>query len=113
MSLEEIEAIRTTLTERKAGLAVNQQILFKYAAALPTATRIGLYIAGWGPVVLFPVGLMLYFVVNWKVALFTVFLSTFWLGMGRKFAQAVIRRQCFQDKVFLKLALSVELVKLI
>jgi len=113
MSTAEFEEIRSLLMQRKGELAVNQQILFKHAAALPPARRIGMLIAGWGPIVLFPVAPILYFVANWKIALFTVFLSLFWVGMGRKYAQAVIRRQCFEDRVFLSHALSVGLVKLI
>lgn len=111
-SLEKIEEIRDRLRQRKAGLAVNQQILFKHAAALPPGKRIGVLIAGWGPVVLFPLAPILYFY-EWKLALFTIFLCIFWVGMGRKFAQVVILKQCHEDSVFLKFALSVGLVKLV
>lgn len=113
MSAEEFSEIRNLLMQGKAELGVNQQILFKHAAALPPAKKMGMYIAGWGPIVLFPVGPILYFVVNWKVALFTVFLSLFWVGMGRKYAQAAIRRQCFEDRKFFTHALAVDLVKII
>lgn len=113
MSAAEFAEIRSLLMQGKAELGVNQQILFKHAAALPPVKKMGMYIAGWGPIVLFPVGPMLYFVVNWKVALFTVFLALFWIGMGRKYAQAAIRRQCFEDRTFLTFALAVGLVKII
>lgn len=113
MSNDEFEEIRILLKQRKGELAVNQQILFKHAAALPPARTMGMYIAGWGPIILFPVAPLLYFVANWKIALFTVFLSLFWVGMGRKYAQAVIRRQCFEDRKFLTYALAVDLVKII
>jgi hypothetical protein len=97
---------------RKGGLVVNQQVLFKHAAALPPAKRAGVLIAGWGPIVIFPFAPILYFY-EWKLALFTIFLCIFWVGMGRKFAQAVIRKQCYADSAFLKFALTVGLVKLV
>lgn len=112
MSTAEFEEIRSLLMQRKAELAVNQQVLFKHADALPPARKIGMLIAGWGPIVIFPIAPILYFV-DWKIALFTIFLSIFWVGMGRKYAQAVIRRQCFEDRVFMSYALSVGLAKLI
>jgi hypothetical protein len=112
MSPAEFEEIRSLLKQRKADLTVNQQILFKHASDLPPARRTAMFIAGWGPIVIFPFAPILYFI-DWKVALFTVFLSIFWVGMGRKYAQAVIRRQCFEDRAFLSQALSVGLVKLI
>jgi len=111
MSLEKIEEIRSRLKERKGGLAVNQQILFKHASALPPAKRTGVLIAGWGPIVIFPFAPILYFY-EWKLALFTIFLCIFWVGMGRKFAQATIQKQCYEDSTFLKFALTVGLVKL-
>ncbi len=113
MSIAEFEEIKRILMQGKGELAVNQQILFKHAADLPPARKLGLYLAGWGPIVLLPVAPLLYFVVNWQVALFTVFLAIFWVGMGRKYAQAVLRRQCFEDREFLSFALSVDLVKII
>lgn len=113
MSTGEFEEIRQLLMQGKGELVVNQQILFKHADALPTARKIGMYVAGWGPIVLFPVAPLLYFAANWKIALFTVFLSLFWVGMGRKYAQAVIRRQCFEDRNFLTRALAVDLVKIL
>lgn len=112
MSLEKIEEIRSGLRERKGGLAVNQQILFKHASALPPAKRTGVLIAGWGPIALFPFVPVLYFF-DWKIALFALFLGIFWIGMGRKYAQAVVRRQCSEDSAFLKYALSVGLVTLV
>ena len=111
MSLEKIEEIRSGLRQRRGGLAVNQDMLFKHTAALPPATRAGVLIAGWGPFVLFPFAPILYFY-EWKLALFTMFLCIFWAGMGRKYAAAAIRRQCYKDSVFLKFALAVDLVKL-
>jgi hypothetical protein len=111
MSLEKAEEIRSRLKERKARLVVNQQILFKHAAALPPAKRTGVLVAGWGPIVLFPFAPVLYFY-EWKLALFTIFLCIFWIGMGRKFAQAVVLKQCHEDSAFLKFALTVGLVKL-
>lgn len=112
MSLEKFEEIRSRLRERKGGLTVNQQILFKHAAALPPAKRTGVLIAGWGPIVIFPLAPILYFY-EWKLALFTIFLCIFWVGMGRKFAQATILKQCYEDSAFLKFALTVGLVKLL
>ena len=112
MSLEKIEEIRNVLVQRKGGLAVNQQVLFKHAAALPPAKRTAVLIAGWGPIVIFPLAPILYFF-EWKLALFTIFLCIFWVGMGRKFAQATILKQCYEDSVFLKFALTVGLVKLV
>lgn len=112
MSLDKIEEIRSSLRERKGGLAVNQQVLFKYAAALPPAKRTAVLIAGWGPIVIFPLAPILYFF-EWKLALFTIFLCIFWVGMGRKFAQATILKQCYEDSAFLKFALTVGLVKLV
>jgi hypothetical protein len=111
MSLEKAEEIRSRLKERKARLVVNQQILFKHAAALPPAQRAGVLIAGWGPIVIFPFAPILYFF-EWKLALLTIFLCIFWVGMGRKFAQATIQKQCYEDSTFLKFALTVGLVKL-
>ena len=110
-SLEKIEEIRNRLRERKGRLTVNQQILFKHNAALPPAKRIVVLVAGWGPVVLFPFAPILYFY-EWKLALLTIFLCIFWVGMGRKLAQAVILKQCHEDSVFLQFALKVGLVKL-
>ena len=111
IGLEKIEEIRSRLNERKARLTVNQQILFKHTAALPPAKRAGVWIAGWGPIVLFPFAPVLYFI-EWKLALLTIFLCIFWVGMGRKFAQATILKQCHADNAFLKFALTVGLVKL-
>ncbi|HWR98591.1 MAG TPA: hypothetical protein VN317_09250 [Candidatus Methanoperedens sp.] len=111
-SLEKIEEIRSDLRQRRGGLVVNQDILFKHTAALPPAKRVGVLIAGWGPFVLFPLAPILYFY-EWKLALFILFLCIFWVGMGRKYAQAAIRRQCLEDSVFLKFALAVGLVKLV
>jgi len=111
IGLEKIEEIRSRLNERKARLTVNQQILFKHTAALPPAKRAGVWIAGWGPIVLFPFAPVLYFI-EWKLALLTIFLCIFWVGMGRKFAQAVVLKQCHEDSAFLKFALTVGLVKL-
>lgn len=110
--LEQIEEIRDGLRQRKRGLAINQQILFKHAAALPPAKRAAVMIAGWGPIVLFPLVPALYFV-DWKFSLFAIFLGIFWVGMGRKFAQAAILKRCYEDSAFLKFALSVGLVKLV
>ena len=112
MSLEKIDEIRSGLRQRTGGLAVNQQILFKHAAALPPARRAGVLIAGWGPIVLFPFVAILYFF-DWKLALFAIFLGIFWVGMGRKYAQAAILKQCLEDSAFLKFALTVGLVKLV
>lgn len=112
MSLEKIEAIRSGLRERKGGLVVNQQVLFKYVAALPPAKRTAVLIAGWGPIAIFPLAPVLYFF-EWKLALFTIFLCIFWVGMGRKFAQATILKQCYEDSAFLKFALTVGLVTLV
>ena len=106
------EEIRNNLRERKAALVINQQILFKYAASLPPGKKIAVLIAGWGPVALFPFAPILYFY-EWKLALFTIFLCIFWVGMGRKFAEAVIRKQCYEDSAFLKFAMGVKLVKLV
>jgi len=112
MSLEKIEEIRSRLRERKGRLEVNQQVLFKHVAALPPAKRTAVLIAGWGPIVIFPLAPILYFF-EWKLALFTIFLCIFWVGMGRKFAQAVLLKQCHADSVFLKFALTAGLVKLV
>ena len=111
MSLEKIDEIRESLRLRKGALEVNQQILFKHTAALPPGKRTGVLIAGWGPIVIFPFAPVLYFY-EWKLALFTIFLCIFWVGMGRKYAAAAIRRQCYNDSVFLKFALAAGLVKL-
>lgn len=112
MSLEKIEGIRESLRLRKSGLAVNQQILFKHTAALSPGKRAGVRIAGWGPIAIFPLAPILYFY-EWKLALFTIFLCIFWVGMGRKFTQAVILKQCYEDSSFLRFALSVGLVRLV
>ena len=111
-TLENVEEIRERLRQRKAGLTVNPQVLFRHAAALPPGKRAAVMIAGWGPIVLFPCAPILYFY-EWKLALLTLFLGIFWVGMGRKLAQAVILKQCLEDGVFLKFALSVGLVKLV
>lgn len=110
MSLEKIEEIRNGLTGRSGRWVVNQDMLFKHAAALPPATRAGVLIAGWGPLALFPLSPVLYFH-DWKLSLFVIFLCIFWVGMGRKYAQAAIRRQCIKDDAFLKFALSVGLIR--
>ncbi len=112
LSLEKIEEIRSGLLQRKGGLAVNQQSLFRHAAALPPARRTGVLIAGWGPIVLFPFVPILYFF-EWKLSLFAIFLGIFWVGMGRKYAEAVVRKQCLEDSAFLKNALAAGLVKLL
>lgn len=112
MSLEKIEEIRNVLRQRKGGVAVNQQVLFKHAAALPPAKRTAVLIAGWGPIALFPFVPVFYFF-DWKLSLFALFFGIFWVGMGRKFAQATILKQCSEDSVFLKHALAVGLVRLL
>ena len=89
---------------------VNQQVLFKHAAALPPGKRTGVLIAGWGPVVLFPFVPILYFY-DWRYSPSLPFSCIFWAGMGRKFAQAAVLRQCATDGGFLKSALSVGLVR--
>lgn len=112
MSLEKIEELRSSLRQRRGGLAVNQQVLFQHAAALPPAKRAGVLIAGWGPIALFPFVPILYFF-DWRFSLFAIFLGIFWVGMGRKFAQAAILKQCHEDGAFLKYALVAGLVKLL
>jgi hypothetical protein len=112
LSPEKIDEIRSSLRLRKGGLAVNQHILFKHAAALPPAKRTGVLIAGWGPIALFPFVPILYFF-DWKLSLFAIFFGIFWVGMGRKYAQAAILKQCHEDSSFLKFALTVGLVKLV
>ena len=112
MSLERIEEIRNGLRQRTGGLAINQQALFKHSAALPPARRAGVLIAGWGPIMLFPFVPVLYFF-EWKLSLLALFLGTFWVGMGRRYAQMAIRRQCLEDSAFLRFALSVGLVSLV
>jgi hypothetical protein len=112
MTPEAIEKIRSGLTQGNQRLAVNQHALFKHAAALPPARRTAVLIAGWGPIVLFPIGPLLYFI-DWKLTLLTIFLGIFLAGMGRKYAQAAIRKQCSEDSAFLRYALTVGLVKLL
>lgn len=111
MSTEEIEQLREGLTQGTRRLNVNPQALFRHAGTLPPARRAAVLIAGWGPVALFPFVPLLYFL-DWRYSLFTLFLGIFWVGMGRKYAQAAIRRQCFTDAAFLKSALASGLVTL-
>jgi len=110
MSLEKIEEIRSGLRQRRGGWAINQDMLFRHTAALPPATRASVLIAGWGSLALFPLSPVLYFY-DWKLSLFVIFLCIFWVGMGRKYAQAAILRQCIKDDAYLESALSVGLVR--
>ena len=111
MGLEQVEKVRQNVSSGKVGLFINETQLFlylnqmekKYSSQLKWIQNIS--IAGF-------IGTFVFIFINWKISPVLFVISIVAQIISRSLARKYIFRQCTEDRVFLKFALAVGLVKL-
>lgn len=111
MGFEEVDKIREKVASGKVGLLINEsqlllylnQIERKYSFQLKWIQNIS--IVGF-------IGTFVFIFINWKLSPIFFVIAVIAQIYNRKLARKYIFKQCSEDRVFLKFALGVGLVKL-
>ncbi len=111
MSFGEIDKIRDKVASGKLGLLIKETELFLYLNQMKKKYRLCLKVVQNFYFIGFPLSLVFIFI-NWKISPILFILSIIVQSCNRKLAKKFIFNQCIADRVFLKFALAVELVKL-
>lgn len=110
-SFDEIDKLRIGLNKGEFALAVNklQSMLYlnQMKKSYSLALKLIFYIN-----ILSIIGVIIFLFINWRysIILFVIFITT--AVLNNKLAIKFIIQQCLNDKVFLKFALAVGLVKI-
>lgn len=111
MGFDELEKIRDNISSKKVGLFLNESQLLLYLNQMEKRYSFQLtwiqYLS-----TLFFIGIFVFIFINWKISpiLFVIFYITH--SLNRILARRYIIKQCSEDRVFLKFALSVGLAKI-
>jgi hypothetical protein len=111
MSFGEIDKIREKVASRKLLLLIKKTELFLYLNQMKKKYRLCLKVVQNFYLIGFPLSLVFIFI-NWKISPILFILSIIVQSCNRKLAKRFIFNQCVEDRVFLKFALAVGLVKL-
>jgi len=111
MSFGEIDKIRDKVASGKLGLLIKETELFLYLNQMKKKYRLCLKVVQNFYFIGFPLSLVFIFI-NWKISPILFVLSIIVQSCNRKLAKRFIFNQCVEDRVFLKFALAVGLVKL-
>lgn len=111
MSFNEIDKIREKVSTGKAELLINETELFLYLNQMEKNYSSKLKIVQNISIIGF-IGCIVFIFINWKLSPFLFILAIIAQVYSRKLARKYIFKQCAEDRVFLKFALSVGLVKL-
>jgi len=111
MSFEEIDEIRKKVAAGKLVVIIKENELFLYLNQMRKKYRLCLKIVQNFYFIGFPLSLLFLFI-NWKISPILFILSLIVHTCNRKLAKKFIFNQCVEDRVFLKFALAVGLLKL-
>ncbi len=117
MSFEELDNIREKISAGKIGLLINEGQLFLYLNQIAMIEPNGksyssqlrwvqnISIVGF-------IGTVIFLFINWKISAVLFVISIISQMYSRKLARKYIYKGCAEDRVFLKFAFGVGLVKL-
>jgi len=111
MSFEEIDEIRKKVAAGKLVVIIKENELFLYLNQMRKKYRLCLKVVQNSYFIGFPLSLLFLFI-NWKISPILFILSIIVQICNRKLAKKFIFNQCVEDRVFLKFALAVGLLKL-
>jgi ABC-type multidrug transport system fused ATPase/permease subunit len=111
MSFDDIDKIRKQINQDGVRILVNENELMLY---LNQMNKKHSAILKWSQnlSIIFMVGVVIFIFINWKLSPLFFIGSVVVSLMNRKLARQYIYQECRNDKVFLKFALSVGLVKI-
>ena len=110
MSFGEIDGIIKDINEGKLILLINSIQLMLYLNQMKKSYAFILKRSQDVQIVIFVAGIVVLFL-NWKVAILIIFLGIILGVFQSRLPFYFIRKNCLEDRVFLKFALSTELVK--
>lgn len=111
MSFEEVDRIREKVTSGKVGLLIKETELFLYLNQMDKRHSFTLRMIQNASIIGF-IGTFVFLFINWKISPVLFILSIIAHSYSRKLARQYIYREYAEDRVFLKFALGVGLVKL-
>ncbi len=111
MSFDEIDKIRQSIKAKKLAILINESELLLYLNSMSEQHNFQLRLV-FNIAILFIVCSIVFIFINWKISPFLFIAGMFLQGTHRKLARLYIYRECKENRVFLKFALGVGLVKL-
>lgn len=111
MSFDEVDKIREKVASSKVGLLIKETELFLYLNQMEKKYSSKLKLIQNVSIVGF-IGTFAFIFINWKLSPVLFIISIVAQVYSRKLARQYIFKQCTEDRVFLKFALGVCLVKL-
>lgn len=117
MTFEGIERIRGKIAAGKTNILINESQLFLYLNQIsqsePDGKKLSSTLRWVQNISIFGfIGTLVFLFINWKISPLLFLISIIAGIYSRNLAKKYIFRQCTLDRVFLKFALGVELVKL-
>jgi hypothetical protein len=111
MNFAEIDEIRKKVAGGKLVVFIKETDLFLYLKQMKKKYRVCLKMVQNFYFIGFPLSFLFIFI-NWKISPILFILSIIIQTCNRKLARRFICNQCVEDRVFLKFALAVGLIKL-
>lgn len=111
MSFDEVDKIREKVASGKVGLMIKETELFLYLNQMDKKYSSKLKMIQNLSIIGF-IGTFVFIFINWKLSPVIFIIAIVAHVYDRKLAREYIYRQCAEDRVFLKFALGVGLVKL-
>ena len=111
MSFEDVDKIRENVASGKTGLMIKDTELFLYLNQMEKKYSSKLKLIQNVSIIGF-IGTFVFIFINWKLSPVLFIISIIAQVYSRKLARQYIYRQCAEDRVFLKFALGVGLVKI-
>ena len=116
MSFDQIDKIREKVATGKVGLFINESQLFLYLNQIsqsePNGKKYSLHLRWVQNVSIAAfVGTFIFLFINWKISPLLFIIAFVAQIYSRRLAKKYILRQCARDRVFLKFALGVGLVR--
>lgn len=117
MTFEEIDRIKEKIASGKTNILINESQLFLYLNQIsqsePNGKRLSSTLRWMQNISIFGfIGTFVFLFINWKISPLLFLISIITQIYNRNLAKKYIFRQCTLDRVFLKFALGVGLVKL-
>ncbi len=118
MSFEEVDKIRDRIKSGRVNISINESQLFLYLNQISQSEPDGKKLSNtlrWiqNVSILGFIGTFIFLFVNWKISVLLFIISIIFQIQSRNLAKKYIFRQCTLDRVFLKFALGVGLVKIL
>ncbi len=111
MSFDEVDKIREKIASDKAGLFINESQLLLYLNQMEKKYSSQLKWIQYVSIACF-IGTFVFIFINWKISPVLFVIAIIAQICNRKLARRYIFKQCAEDRVFLKFALGVGLVKI-